>query len=116
MVTENEMQIKQNINKMEKSITSVKKKLKRNQNTASLVLASSICLIIGAVMQMVLSDSKSTVFIVVLSLSLCIYVGLIFNFMKKYRKYEQVAKSFITTTSDTVKIQQELLKEEEKWI
>jgi len=114
LFTENEMQIKRNINKMEKSITSVKKKLKRNQNTASLVLASSICLIIGAVMQMVLSDGKSTVFIVVLSLSLCIYIGLIFNFMKQYRKYEQAAKSYITSTSHTVKMQQELLNEEEK--
>lgn len=114
MLTSNQKQAEQNIVGMEKTIASERRKLKRNRNTTSLFLGVSICLIIGTVMGMVIVNVESAIFRVMMAMSLCIYFGAMFIFVKGYRRYKKAVKFRIENISQTIKMQKKLLENEDK--
>lgn len=114
MLIDDQMKIKKNIEQLEGIIVSEKQKLKSTQNTTTLFLGAGLFFIIGTITEMSVVNIEFALFYLVLCMSLCTYLLTIFIFLRGYRRYEKSVRIRLKKVYHTIKVQKDLLKNEEK--
>jgi len=114
MLIHDQMKIKQNIEQLEGIIVSEQQKLKSNQNTTTMFIGASLFFIIGTIVEMIFVNIESVLFYLLLCIFLCTYLVTIFIFLRGYRRYEKSVRTRLKKTYHTIKVQKDLLKNDEK--